>query len=359
MNPRGAARTRVSPALAFALTAPLAATLAAQDLEVTTDAARIAVGEQVTLRVEAHLGSGARLEDRVPRPIDSLPEGVRVVSVDSLTLAAGGSFVGRLRVAFLRPGQTTFPALAVGYHTSARAVTDTAFSRPLPIDVVASLPSGNQPMRDIKDLEPLSPGGILTQRWVVALAAAALVLSYAFSRAVRRRRPAPARGLSPRGSAGLPSPYDVALAELAGVEAARWASRGEVARHYERVADALRRYLEDAHGVRALERTTPELAWALPLSLAAGGLREDCRGLLDEADLVKFARLRPDERQASAFLARARELLGRWYAASETGPATATANAPHNECTADEAHEARSGTGGPLAPDSSARGARR
>jgi hypothetical protein len=86
--------------------------------------------------------------------------------------------------------------------------------------------------------------------------------------------------------------------------------------HYEAIAQTLRQYLEDAHQVGALERTTAELVWALPPNLGRGGLRDACREVLAEADLVKFAEARPDAAAAADFLTRARELLHAWHSAA-------------------------------------------
>jgi hypothetical protein len=83
------------------------------------------------------------------------------------------------------------------------------------------------------------------------------------------------------------------LRDIKEIERERWPVRGEVDRHYEAVADVARRYLEDGHGIPALERTTGELVWALPTALADGGLRDRCAALPADADLVKFARHRP------------------------------------------------------------------
>jgi hypothetical protein len=88
-----------------------------------------------------------------------------------------------------------------------------------------------------------------------------------------------------------------------------------VAHHYEQVVDALREYLEVAEGVPARERTTEEVVWALPPHLSADGMREQLRELLDEADLVKFARLAPPVETAGNFLERSRVLLQHWHQA--------------------------------------------
>ena len=112
------------------------------------------------------------------------------------------------------------------------------------------------------------------------------------------------------------------MARLAEIEEAGWPGRGEVTRHYAAVADTLRHYLDEAHGVAAPTLTTRELAGALP-----GVIGEDRRGLrclrmLGEADLVKFARHRPDAQTAASYLRDVRALLGEWHAG--TGPVRAS-----------------------------------
>jgi hypothetical protein len=115
--------------------------------------------------------------------------------------------------------------------------------------------------------------------------------------------------------ASVPTPYETALARLGQIEQERWGLRGDVVRHYEAVVDVLRDYLEEAEDVAACERTTSELLWSLPPHLTGGGLRNRCHDLLGEADLVKFAEVRPSEARAAAFLAEARLLLDRWHEA--------------------------------------------
>jgi len=84
--------------------------------------------------------------------------------------------------------------------------------------------------------------------------------------------------------------------------------------------DVLRGYIEATEEIPARERTTGELVWVIPPHLSHSGLREELRDLLDEADLVKFARRRPDPKSAEQFLARCRELLRQWH---ESSPAAA------------------------------------
>jgi hypothetical protein len=155
----------------------------------------------------------------------------------------------------------------------------------------------------------------------------ALLAAAAYAAYHTRRRRASAREELADTIGTAATPYERALRRLASVEREEWVARGDVARHYDEVTEALRRYLEEEHGLPALDRTTPELLRALPEQLSTGGLRARCAALLDEADLVKFARLRPEPSVADAFLARARALLASWREAAERVPTVEMADA--------------------------------
>ena len=117
----------------------------------------------------------------------------------------------------------------------------------------------------------------------------------------------------------VPDPFAAALDRLAEIESADWGA-AEVERHYTAVTDALRDYLVAAEGIPARERTSGELLTALPPHLAAAELRRGCAGVLTQADLVKFARRRPDRGSAAAFLNEARRLLTGWRQAARPAP---------------------------------------
>jgi hypothetical protein len=50
----------------------------------------------------------------------------------------------------------------------------------------------------------------------------------------------------------------------------------------------------------------------LPLPFGEGDLADRCASLLRDADLVKFARVRPDRLAATTHVAQARSLLEAW-----------------------------------------------
>jgi hypothetical protein len=267
----------------------LAQALVQAAMQVGADtSATIEVGDPVVVAVRVHLPGGATLVDGVPRTRDTLPDGVRVLSADTLR-QDGGDWVGRVRVAFFRTDSQALPAFAVAYQTGGS--TDTVVSRPIAIVVQAVLPAGNATLRDIREIEtPLVPWrGMLIS--IVAVALAALWWRW------QRQGVSTSVGNGVGHSVGArspPGPLEVALAELTAIEQAGWdAGRQAVA-----AADVVRAYLETARGVPALERTTPEVRRLVVGNGALGAL-------LADADRVKFARGTAD----AAFIERARALL--------------------------------------------------
>lgn len=317
------------PLLAVALAPAL---LQAQTLEVVPDSTRVTVGDPITLRVRVRLPEATTLLSRAAAPEGELPEGFRILSSDSLSRTEQGTLEGRLRVAFFRPGKQSVPPLSVVYAPTPGTPPDTLRSQPVPIEVVAVLPPGDQTLRDIKDLAPL-PKHRRLWPWL-ALAALLLAAGAIVWRRLRRKTaPVCVVAAPPPAALDLRTPYERALERLGEVERARLPERGEVALHYELVTHVLRRYLEESRAAPALELTTAELARVLPPALARGDMRESAVRLLERADLVKFARVRPSAESGERLLREARSLLDRWHAASpfaaptDASPATSTAAA--------------------------------
>jgi len=154
-----------------------------------------------------------------------------------------------------------------------------------------------------KDLSPLKEqwkappnywlwGGIL----LAVLAAIAAVIWW-----VRKKR----RSVVDAPAVVLP-PEVVALAELDRIAALGLPARGDYKQHYTLVVDALRHYLEARYGIEAMDRTTFELMDVLEhRRVSVDGLAP----LLDEADLVKFAKFAPSTESATHALDRAREIV--------------------------------------------------
>jgi len=294
---------------------PAAAQHEGQTWEVMPDTARATVGDPVTIRFRLRLDDRDLLFDTVPRPVDPLPEEVRLLSVDKLLRRPDRIYVGQARLAFYRPGRQPVPVFSLPFMRAVKGIehgvvlSDSAF-----VEIAPVLDAGNPSLRDIRELARSPLPHVLPWSIAVALAAAA---AWLVLRLRRRARVAPPTLVQPEPAPPpAPDPYSVALARLGEIERAGWPAQGDVAQHYEAVTDVLRDYLEAAESLPARERTTSELLWALPPHLVERGLRRRCEDVLDEADLVKFARLRPGSADAEAFLQRARDLLVRWHGAA-------------------------------------------
>jgi hypothetical protein len=288
-----------------------------QSFEVTPEVTRATVGDSVTLRFRVRLDERDLLFDTVPQPINALT-GVRLLSVEKLQRTPDRLFHGRARVAFYRTGRMAVPQFGLPFMRAVKGLgRATLTSDPASVEIVPLLPAGNPPLKDIRELEPSSRPSLLP---VIAgaLAAAALLGRYLLR---RRRRPSPAQPPEPAPFAPViaPSALDGALELLARIERERWPAQGQVARHYEAVVDALRGYLEAAEDLPARERTTEEVLWSLPPHLSEDGLRDRADALLGQADLVKFARLRPTPARAAEFLLQCRSLLEDWHTARLSG----------------------------------------
>jgi hypothetical protein len=282
----------------------------------TVEPPKVAVGDSMRVHFRVILNERDLLTDTVPRPVSELPPGVRVLALEKLRRGADRAFTGTAVIAFYRPGKRELPRFGLPWVQIVTGHRGVVTHDAVEVEVMSVLPGGNPPLRDIREPDA-QPG--LTPLW--ALLGAAAVGAAVWLMARRRRRqpaPAPAPAAPPPAPPPPPDPYAAALARLAVIEAEGWAARGEVERHYEAVADALREYLEEAESIPAPERTTTELLWALPPRLAEGGLRRRVQEVLGEADLVKFAKARPLPGEAAAYTERARGLLERWHRAAPT-----------------------------------------
>jgi len=105
--------------------------------------------------------------------------------------------------------------------------------------------------------------------------------------------------------------HEVALAELRALEAEDYIVRGEYEKHYTRLSYITRKYLATRFLFYALEHTTPEIVEELMDKAIEHADHERARRLIEEADLVKFARVNPDPKDRDSALGRARELVER------------------------------------------------
>ncbi len=93
-----------------------------------------------------------------------------------------------------------------------------------------------------------------------------------------------------------------ALSGLEGLRSKKLWQGGKVKQHHSELSDILRQYLERRYLLNALEMTTSEILAALPGALQQEEAGESLREILELADLVKFAKFRPEPHASESSL---------------------------------------------------------
>jgi hypothetical protein len=265
-------------------------------IHVVTEAPRdsVTVGQRfpVTYRLSAPDSLTAITRDRVDtgncRVVEwswheTLKEGVveRIADVAMMPVALDSVAVPPVAFDFVAPGGDTLRAWSDGFDVPIRRIALTS-----------------KDVRPLKSQWEVPPDYV---KWaalgLAVIALAALVIWW-----VRRRR---RRVLEAVPEVRFPPDY-TALRELERIAGLGLVERGEFKSYYTFIADVVRRYLGERFHVETMDRTTHELLDDLTRHrIAVDGLDV----LLNEADLVKFAKFRPDAATALRAIDAARVIV--------------------------------------------------
>lgn len=140
-------------------------------------------------------------------------------------------------------------------------------------------------------------GGLLA-----ALAIAALTL---LVQRYWRRRPVSIAPPPPR------PPWEVAVEQLAALRERKQTmiDQGHAVEFVDEVSDVVRAYLGERFGFAGLDTTTAELLDYLRMGRVASGLQEEARAYLRRCDLVKFAKVEPDQDEVDLIFAKAQDIV--------------------------------------------------
>jgi hypothetical protein len=170
---------------------------------------------------------------------------------------------------------------------------------PATVNIASILVEGDSELRDIKPQAELP--FVSLWPWLVAGTLAALMIG-AFVWFRRRKRLSVVEA-DPR------LPYEVALDELARIQHLGLPAGGRYKEHYTLVSDCTRLYVEKTYGFPVLERTTGEIQAGLKATAVRTDVARRFVDLLDESDLVKFSKFKPDVASAQRLLAEARWIV--------------------------------------------------
>lgn len=198
-------------------------------------------------------------------------------------------------------------------------------SEPVMVTGLASLPDEvMEEGAELRGFKPAEDVPVFTLRllWYALAIVALLVMLWFLYRWWRARPPkvAPPPVLPP---------LDVRTRKaLVDLRAEKLHEAGEQKAFYSRLSEILRAYVGERYGVEAMESTTYELSAALSETTAPTRVVGSTRTMLEEADLVKFAKLQVDPSACEAAIDAALRLVDEAEAGFSTPPSPPTTGAP-------------------------------
>jgi hypothetical protein len=286
------------------LAIPMAAANAQQEISATlsVEAPELTVGDVVPLTLQVTHPAGYRL---VPVQLEGTwgDFEIRAVSPPQVTANPDGSetTTQTISVALWAPGEHTTLELPVAVSDTQGELHETS-AAPLSVEVASVLVEGDNQLRDIKPQAEL-PLPVVWP-WVVgSLLVSAVILAPFLRRWWLRRQETLA------AAPDLRLPHEVAYDELERIEGLNLPVQARFKEHYTLASDVLRKYMEETLHIATVDRTTYEIRHALKYSPLSQTVKSDLQELLMDADLIKFAKVKPEIELAQVYIPRVRRVV--------------------------------------------------
>lgn len=287
---------RAGLGLILAGTLLLAAPARAESIRAVIDRDTIAIGDTVLYTIQARGESGTVFS--LPGVLDFSPFEIRSTHLDS----GPGAFGAFFELQAFDLGDLTLPPLTLYYahgETTAALSTDSFV-----VHVCSVLVPGDTALRPLRSV--LEEPRHFPWMWLLLLLALALVLlAVLLWRLLRRKRAAV--------PSDLPAdPWEAFLVRLNGVE--RMLDAGTPMKEiYSAMTEAMKHLILARDGVDTLGLTTTETLAHEAIAHWPQRAFEELRFILQDADLVKFAKAGPSREDAVAIRERVRKLMAARY----------------------------------------------
>jgi hypothetical protein len=205
----------------------------------------------------------------------------------------------QLKIGIFDTGYLKLPPLPLIYHSEDNL--DTTYSNDLAIEVygITLDSTGLAPIKDILK-EPLRFRDFIP--YLIALGVGCLIIIIVFLRK-KRSKPEPVIVKIPD------PPHEVALRALLHLREQKLWQEGKIKQYQSELTHIIRAYLEDRFQMPALESTTTEILVDLGSHNIEAHLCNDLDEILNMADLIKFAKAKPDVNIHSQFMDRAENFV--------------------------------------------------
>ncbi|MHC4925463.1 MAG: hypothetical protein ACYTG4_15510 [Planctomycetota bacterium] len=276
----------------------------AQDARITNDVdtTLVTVGDRIRMTVVVEHAAGARVV--WPDSLNLSP--FEVLGAEALPPSTEG---GRVRtgavftLAAFELGELEIPSFDVRVEGPGDESQELATDR-FGIEVASVGADEGGDIRGIRGPLGIPVSVVTVSVWLLVLLAAVVVAVWLLRRWRRDDDGAPeAPGPPPR------PPHEVALEALDRIESSSMLELGQVKEYHIEVSEALRTYVEHRFHVPALEMTTREVVQGLHGVRVSQDFIDDFRRFLDQCDMVKFAKVRPDAERSASVLTLGRDLV--------------------------------------------------
>lgn len=265
--------------------------------ELRADSNHVETGNPFVLHLRLPVGLGKPDSLRLEAWSNFIP--VQNIIDQTKWQQAGAFLLKDLTVLFFDEDSLQVPALPIVLLNG-----DTVFSDPLEIIVTATpSPDDLNDMAAIKDIhrEPTSWTDYLP--WLLGILGVLALLGLLYWLAKRR-----AEAKIQSRNIQIPA-HELALRKLEVLVQKNRIMHGLVKEHYAELTFILREYLENRFGIPALESTTEETVAKLKHQEFPTHLNRNLQGLLEQADLAKFAQWIPVESFHAEALEIARQII--------------------------------------------------
>jgi hypothetical protein len=270
--------------------------------KVTPPAAKPKLTEPFQLRLELTCPSEYSVRPDTASFSNDVFEVAQIKKVSSKTEGALKTETFDLAVSAFAIGVSTFPQ--TNWLLSAGTELKEAKSPAVPLEILPLFDTKKDP-DGIRDIHP--PFKFIPWLALLAgLAAAALAARYIYRQ--YKNRPGAGAGYV-SAAADLRSPYEKALAALTGLCASKLWEEGKIKEFYSGLSDIFRTYLYAQFGIKAELMTTNNITRELRSTGADIKTVIKTRELLETTDLVKFAKLKPGEKERDAAVSALKDLL--------------------------------------------------
>lgn len=212
------------------------------------------------------------------------------------------------KLQFFGTADTTLPQMPV--YLVQNQDTTTLYTNPLPIRFSSTLAEGEDSFRPLK---PIFEFAVAWWPYILGLIILVFAGYYLYQYYLQKQKkekaePKERPTFSPEPFVNPIKEFRKAIREL---ENAELEDQEDFKAFYIDLGDAIRQYYESLYNLPALESTSRELLTMLKNNAVDEDLVADTRAVLQEADMVKFAKFKPTTKQADRALSKAYNFLER------------------------------------------------